>query len=103
MALFDSRGIDHVGIRYRDLPRAVASVPQGRLMGSILERLRGVSAIVDVGAFGARDGLLRGRARRRAGRPVSRTHGFGAALVGTVLCALAGVVLFLRPWASVPG
>ena len=24
MALFDSRGIDHVGIRYRDLPRAVA-------------------------------------------------------------------------------
>jgi len=24
MALFDARGIDHVGIRYRDLPRAVA-------------------------------------------------------------------------------
>jgi catechol 2,3-dioxygenase-like lactoylglutathione lyase family enzyme len=24
MTLFDSRGIDHVGIRYRDLPRAVA-------------------------------------------------------------------------------
>src|SRR5438094_981377 len=24
MALFDTRGIDHVGIRYRDLPRAVA-------------------------------------------------------------------------------
>jgi len=24
MALVDSRGIDHVGIRYRDLPRAVA-------------------------------------------------------------------------------
>ena len=24
MALFESRGIDHVGIRYRDLPRAVA-------------------------------------------------------------------------------
>ena len=24
MALFDSQGIDHVGIRYRDLPRAVA-------------------------------------------------------------------------------
>ena len=24
MALFDAKGIDHVGIRYRDLPRAVA-------------------------------------------------------------------------------
>jgi catechol 2,3-dioxygenase-like lactoylglutathione lyase family enzyme len=24
MALVDARGIDHVGIRYRDLPRAVA-------------------------------------------------------------------------------
>ena len=24
MALFDARGIDHVGIRYRNLPRAVA-------------------------------------------------------------------------------
>jgi hypothetical protein len=32
-----------------------------------------------------------------------RTDGAGAALVGTVLCALGGVVLFVRLWAVVHG
>jgi hypothetical protein len=32
-----------------------------------------------------------------------RTDGMGAALLGTVLCALGGVVLFLRLWAVVHG
>lgn len=32
-----------------------------------------------------------------------RTDGGGAALLGTVLCALGGVVLFLRLWAVVHG
>jgi hypothetical protein len=38
----------------------------------------------------------------RVGR-YPRTDGGGAALVGTVLCALGGVVLFLRLWAAIHG
>ena len=32
-----------------------------------------------------------------------RTDGSGATLVGTVLCALGGVVLFMRLWAALHG
>ena len=32
-----------------------------------------------------------------------RTDGSGAALIGTILCALGGVVLFLRLWAAIHG
>jgi hypothetical protein len=32
-----------------------------------------------------------------------RTDGFGAMLIGTVLCSLVGVVLFLRLWAVLHG
>jgi hypothetical protein len=40
-------------------------------------------------------------ALRRSRYP--RTDGAGAALVGTLLCALGGVVLFVRLWAVVHG
>ena len=35
--------------------------------------------------------------------PYPRTDGAGAALLGTVLCALGGVVLFMRLWVVVHG
>jgi hypothetical protein len=38
----------------------------------------------------------------RTGR-YPRTDGSGAALIGTILCGLGGVVLFLRLWAALHG
>jgi catechol 2,3-dioxygenase-like lactoylglutathione lyase family enzyme len=51
MALFDSRGIDHVGIRYRDLKRAVAWFRD--VVGLDIEHETNVMAFVRVGTDGA--------------------------------------------------
>jgi len=51
MALFDSRGIDHVGIRYRDLKRAVAWFRD--VLGLDIEYETGVMAFVRVGTDGS--------------------------------------------------
>ena len=47
MALFDSRGIDHVGIRYRDLPRAVAWFRD--VLGLTIEHQTRTMAFVGIG------------------------------------------------------
>jgi hypothetical protein len=54
--------------------------------------------LVAVGLIFLEGGVL---ALRKSKYP--RTDGAGAALVGTVLCALGGVVLFVRLWAVVHG
>ena len=51
MALFDSRGIDHVGIRYRDLPRAVAWFRD--VLGLPIEHQTRTMAFVSIGGDGA--------------------------------------------------
>ena len=48
MALFDSRGIDHVGIRYGDLPRAVAWFRD--VLGLTIEHQTRTMAFVSIGA-----------------------------------------------------
>jgi len=47
MALFESRGIDHVGIRYRDLERAIAWFRD--VLGLEVERYGRTMAVVDIG------------------------------------------------------
>ena len=47
MALFDARGIDHVGIRYRDLPRAVAWFRD--VLGLHIEHEARTMAFINVG------------------------------------------------------
>jgi catechol 2,3-dioxygenase-like lactoylglutathione lyase family enzyme len=47
MALFDARGIDHVGIRYRDLPRAVAWFRD--VLGLHVENYAQTMAVVSIG------------------------------------------------------
>src|SRR5262247_2588594 len=56
MALFDVRGIDHVGIRYRDLPRAVAWFRD--VLGLRIERVAKTMAVVSVGSDGAQLALF---------------------------------------------
>jgi catechol 2,3-dioxygenase-like lactoylglutathione lyase family enzyme len=51
MALFDARGIDHVGIRYRDLPRAVAWFRD--VLGLGIEYEERTMAFVSVGSDGS--------------------------------------------------
>ena len=55
-------------------------------------------ALVALGLVFLEAGIV---ALRRSDFP--RTDGAGAALVGTILCALGGVVLFVRLWAVVHG
>jgi catechol 2,3-dioxygenase-like lactoylglutathione lyase family enzyme len=47
MALFEARGIDHVGIRYRDLPRAIAWFRD--VLGIEVESYMSTMAVVTVG------------------------------------------------------
>jgi catechol 2,3-dioxygenase-like lactoylglutathione lyase family enzyme len=56
MALFDSRGIDHVGIRYRDLPRAVAWFRD--VLGLQIEHQTPMMAVVRVGDDGSQVALF---------------------------------------------
>jgi catechol 2,3-dioxygenase-like lactoylglutathione lyase family enzyme len=56
MALFDSRGIDHVGIRYRDLPRAVAWFRD--VLGLQIEHQAPTMAFVRVGDDGSQLALF---------------------------------------------
>jgi catechol 2,3-dioxygenase-like lactoylglutathione lyase family enzyme len=51
MALFDSRGIDHVGIRYRDLPRALAWFRD--VLGLAVDHETTTMAFIRVGSDGA--------------------------------------------------
>src|SRR5574341_2461665 len=51
MALFDGRGIDHVGIRYRDLPRAVAWFRD--TLGLNIEHETNTMAFVRIGSDGS--------------------------------------------------
>ena len=56
MALFDSQGIDHVGIRYRDLPRAVAWFRD--VLGLHIEHQAATMAFVRVGEDGSQVALF---------------------------------------------
>jgi catechol 2,3-dioxygenase-like lactoylglutathione lyase family enzyme len=56
MALFDPRGIDHVGIRYRDLPGAVAWFRD--VLGLNIEHEARTMAVVSVGRDGAQLALF---------------------------------------------
>ena len=56
MALFDARGIDHVGIRYRDLPRAVAWF-RG-VLGLHIEHEARTMAVVSIGSDGSQLALF---------------------------------------------
>ena len=56
MALFDSRGIDHVGIRYRDLPRAVTWFRD--VLGFPIEHHTRTIAFVSIGDDGAQLALF---------------------------------------------
>ena len=56
MALFDSRGIDHVGIRYHDLPRAVAWFRD--VLGLHIEHETPTMAFVRVGDEGSQLALF---------------------------------------------
>ena len=56
MALFESRGIDHVGIRYRDLPRAVAWFRD--VLGLHIEHEAQTMALVSVGSDGSQLALF---------------------------------------------
>ena len=56
MALFDARGIDHVGIRYRDLPRAVTWFRE--VLGLHIEHEAPTMAFVSVGPNGAQLALF---------------------------------------------
>jgi catechol 2,3-dioxygenase-like lactoylglutathione lyase family enzyme len=51
MALFEARGIDHVGIRYRDLPRAVAWFRD--VLGLSIEYEERTMAFVSAGSDGS--------------------------------------------------
>jgi len=73
MALFDSRGIDHVGIRYRDLPRAVAWFRD--VLGLPIEHHTRTMAFVSIGDDGAQLALFQAESasqpRGRRGPTVS--------------------------------
>jgi catechol 2,3-dioxygenase-like lactoylglutathione lyase family enzyme len=56
MALFDAQGIDHVGIRYRDLPRAVAWFRD--VLGLHIEHEGRTMAVVSVGHDGSQLALF---------------------------------------------
>src|SRR5437879_11602109 len=56
MALFDARGIDHVGIRYRDLPRAVAWFRD--VLGLPIEHEARTMAVVSIGSDGSQLALF---------------------------------------------
>jgi catechol 2,3-dioxygenase-like lactoylglutathione lyase family enzyme len=56
MALFDAHGIDHVGIRYRDLPRAVAWFRD--VLRLPIEHEGRTMAVVGVGGGGAQLALF---------------------------------------------
>ena len=56
MALFEVRGIDHVGIRYRDLPRAVAWFRD--VLGLPIEHETRTMAVVRVGGDGSQLALF---------------------------------------------
>jgi catechol 2,3-dioxygenase-like lactoylglutathione lyase family enzyme len=56
MALFDSHGIDHVGIRYRDLPRAVAWFRD--VLGLQIDHQTQTMAFVHVGDDGSQLALF---------------------------------------------
>jgi catechol 2,3-dioxygenase-like lactoylglutathione lyase family enzyme len=56
MALFDSLGIDHVGIRYRDLPRAVAWFRD--VLGLQIDHHTRTMAIVRIGDDGSQLALF---------------------------------------------
>src|SRR5207247_2560629 len=56
MALFESRGIDHVGIRYRDLPRAVAWFRN--VLGLQIDHQTQTMAFVHVGDDGSHVALF---------------------------------------------
>ena len=56
MALFEGRGIDHVGIRYRDLPRAVAWFRD--VLGLQIEHEAGTMAFINIGSDGSQLALF---------------------------------------------
>src|SRR3989442_7586033 len=56
MALFDARGIDHVGIRYRDLPRAVAWFRD--VLGFHIEHEARTMAVISIGSDGSQVALF---------------------------------------------
>ncbi len=56
MALFEARGIDHVGIRYRDLRRAVAWFRD--VLGLQIEYETHTMAVIDVGNDGSQLALF---------------------------------------------
>jgi len=68
MALFDSRGIDHVGIRYRDLPRAVAWFRD--VLGLQIEHQTQTMAFVRVGDDGSQVALF----QAEGDEPVRQPH-----------------------------
>jgi catechol 2,3-dioxygenase-like lactoylglutathione lyase family enzyme len=68
MALFDSQGFDHVGIRYRDLPRAVAWFRN--VLGLQIEHEPPTMAFVHVGDDGSQLALF----QALGDEPLSQPH-----------------------------
>ena len=67
MALFDARGIDHVGIRYQDLPRAVVWFRD--VLGLHIEHETPAMAFVRVGSDGAQLALFQAQANEPLRQP----------------------------------
>lgn len=68
MALFDAQGIDHVGIRYRDLPRAVAWFRD--VLGLRIEHEARTMAVVRVGSDGSQLALF----QAEGDEPLRQSH-----------------------------
>jgi len=68
MALFESQGIDHVGIRYGDLPRAVAWFRD--VLGLRIDHQTQAMAFVNVGPDGSQLALF----QAEADEPLRQPH-----------------------------
>jgi len=84
MALFDAQGIDHVGIRYRDLPRAVSWFRD--VLGLPIEHEARAMAVVSVGSDGSQLALF----QAKGDEPMRQPHHV-ALRVGDPQAALAAL------------
>src|SRR5262249_52980771 len=97
-----------VGVGSSLVPWLVEGTPVHQLLGSPyppIFRRRAILALdsVCLGLVGVGVVFLEGAVGALRKSRFPRTDGAAAALLGTVLCALGGVVLFTRLWAVVHG
>ena len=95
MALFEARGIDHVGIRYRDLPRAVAWFRD--VLGLEIEHEGRAMAVVSVGSDGAQLALF----QAEGDEPLRQPHHVALRAAGVPLRQVGPNVGFEDPEGTV--